>query len=79
MYSQNFVAQVAKSKGGRAHSPLFREWRQVYLIDFGLSKRFIDPKTNQHIPYRTGTRFDSRPRKRAKARENARIRARFTC
>ncbi len=30
---------------------------QVYLIDFGLSKRFVDPKTNQHIPYRTGETF----------------------
>ena len=28
--------------------------RQVYLIDFGLSKRYIEPRSNQHIPYRTG-------------------------
>jgi serine/threonine protein kinase len=27
---------------------------QVYLIDFGLSKRYVEPRTNQHIPYRTG-------------------------
>ena len=26
----------------------------VYLIDYGLSKRFIDPKTGQHIPFRDG-------------------------
>jgi len=26
----------------------------VYLIDFGLSKRFKDSKTGQHIPYRDG-------------------------
>lgn len=25
----------------------------VYVIDFGLSKKFRDPKTLQHIPYRT--------------------------
>jgi len=25
---------------------------QVYIIDFGLSKRFRDPKTGEHIPYR---------------------------
>jgi len=25
-----------------------------YVIDFGLSKRFKDPKSNQHIPYRDG-------------------------
>ena len=29
-----------------------RRGRQVYLIDFGLSKRFVEPRTNLHIPYR---------------------------
>jgi serine/threonine protein kinase len=27
---------------------------QVHLIDFGLSKRFIDPSNNKHIPMKTG-------------------------
>lgn len=27
---------------------------RVHLIDFGLSKRYIDPKTQQHIAYKTG-------------------------
>ena len=26
----------------------------VYIIDFGLSKRFRDPKTGLHIPYKDG-------------------------
>ena len=26
----------------------------VYIIDFGLAKRFRDPKTGEHIPYRDG-------------------------
>lgn len=24
----------------------------VYIIDFGLAKKYKDPRTNQHIPYR---------------------------
>ena len=24
----------------------------VYIIDFGLAKKFRDPRTNQHIPYK---------------------------
>merc|ERR1711865_515270 len=26
----------------------------VYVIDFGLAKRFRDPKSGEHIPYRDG-------------------------
>lgn len=26
----------------------------VYIIDFGLAKRYIDPKTGMHIPYKDG-------------------------
>ena len=26
----------------------------VYIIDFGLAKRFRDPKTGEHIPYKDG-------------------------
>ena len=26
----------------------------VYIIDFGLAKRYQDPKTHQHIPYKNG-------------------------
>ena len=34
---------------------------QVYLIDFGLSKRYVEPRTNQHIPYRTGKSLTGKP------------------
>ncbi len=26
----------------------------MYVIDFGLAKRFRDPKSGEHIPYRDG-------------------------
>jgi casein kinase 1 len=26
----------------------------VYIIDFGLAKRYFDPKTNKHIPVKGG-------------------------
>ena len=26
----------------------------VYLIDYGLSKRYSDPKSGQHIPFKEG-------------------------
>ena len=33
----------------------------VYLIDFGLSKRYRDPKTGQHIPYRVYSPWNGQP------------------
>jgi len=38
----NFLTGIGKKKN------------QVYIIDFGLAKRFKDPKTGMHIPYRDG-------------------------
>mmetsp|Transcript_15085 Transcript_15085/g.25810 ORF Transcript_15085/g.25810 Transcript_15085/m.25810 type:complete len:373 (+) Transcript_15085:75-1193(+) len=31
---------------------LSKKANQVYIIDFGLAKKYRDPKTHQHIPYR---------------------------
>ncbi|GMP62618.1 hypothetical protein CsSME_00024650 [Camellia sinensis var. sinensis] len=31
---------------------LGRKANQVYIIDFGLAKRYRDPTTSRHIPYR---------------------------
>lgn len=30
-----------------------RQANRVYIIDFGSAKRFLDPSTNQHIPFKT--------------------------
>ena len=31
-----------------------KKMHMVHIIDYGLSKRYRDPRTNQHIPYREG-------------------------
>ena len=33
---------------------LGRRANQVYIIDYGLAKKYRDPTTHQHIPYRQG-------------------------
>merc|ERR1712019_44660 len=33
---------------------LGKKANQVHIIDFGLAKKYRDPKTQQHIPYREG-------------------------
>lgn len=36
--------------------------RIIYVIDFGLSKRYRHPKTRQHMPYREGKNLTGTPR-----------------
>lgn len=31
-----------------------KKQHKIYLIDFGLAKRFVDAKTGKHIPYQDG-------------------------
>lgn len=39
-----------------------RKANLLYVIDFGLSKRFRHPKTRQHMPYREGKNLTGTPR-----------------
>ena len=34
--------------------PLGKKGHHIYIIDYGLAKKYRDPKTHQHIPYREG-------------------------
>lgn len=52
MHTQNFLHRDMKPDNFMmGHTS---KKTQVYLIDFGLSKRYRDPKTGEHIPYRDG-------------------------
>jgi serine/threonine protein kinase len=52
IHSRNFIHRDVKpdnflmGKGSKKH--------QVYAIDFGLAKRYRDPRTGLHIPYKDG-------------------------
>jgi len=52
MHSKNFLHRDVKPDNFLIG--LGRKASQVYAIDFGLAKKYRDPKTNQHIPYREG-------------------------
>jgi serine/threonine protein kinase len=38
-----------------------KKLHMVHIIDFGLSKKYRDPKTLQHIPYRTNKNLTGLP------------------
>ena len=50
MHSQNFLHRDMKPDNFLMG--IGAKQAQVYIIDFGLSKRFRDPKTGDHIPYK---------------------------
>jgi casein kinase 1 len=52
MHSKNFLHRDAKPDNFLIGTGQKAIW--VFLIDFGLAKRFKDPRTLQHIPYREG-------------------------
>ena len=52
LHRSNFIHRDVKPDNFLIHHN--RKNKMLYLIDFGLTKRYRDSKTKSHIPYRDG-------------------------
>lgn len=53
----NFLSGFSRKKGNKHHCT-----KEIYVIDFGLSKRYRHPKSKRHNPYREGKSLTGTPR-----------------
>jgi serine/threonine protein kinase len=52
LHNQNFIHRDIKPDNFLMGLKRGSKQQTVYMIDFGLAKRYRDPKTGEHIPYR---------------------------
>lgn len=54
VHQKGFLHRDIKPDNFVMNLAVFKQINQLFIIDFGLAKKFYDPATNEHIPFRSG-------------------------